>query len=398
MNRFLLALLAGLLSATHLFAWTSGELLVWMDSDRGRALEPIARKFESDLGIKATIGTPQNITTSFPLAAQAGKGPDIVIWAHDKTGEWADGGLIAPVEVSNEFAGKLMPKAWEAVRRRNRPWGYPLALEAVTLIYNKKLLTGSPPRTLSEVIPIDQSIKRNHPGVLTILWDYTSPYYSWGILASGGGYVFGRNGQDADYDVTSVGVATPGAVAGLSKIIALIHAGILPTSVSYSRTEELMGAGKLAMTISGPWAWSNLIRSGIDFGVAPMPGVNGQPGRPFVGVTVAYVNRTTPNKDLAKHFLEYYLLTDAASAAMNEVKPIGVPALISSYQQLQKRNRLMRELKVAVDHGIVMPNVPQMGRFFSSLGPALQIATQGRASPEEALREAAASMRYKAKD
>jgi maltose/maltodextrin transport system substrate-binding protein len=41
----------------------------------------------------------------------------------------------------------------------------------------------------------------------------------------------------------------------------------------------------------------------------------------------------------------------------------------------------------------VMPNVPQMSRFFSSLGSALQIATNGQASPETALREAEAAMR-----
>ena len=27
----------------------------------------------------------------------------------------------------------------------------------------------------------------------------------------------------------------------------------------------MMGQGKVAMIISGPWAWSNLIASGIDF-------------------------------------------------------------------------------------------------------------------------------------
>jgi maltose-binding protein MalE len=40
-----------------------------------------------------------------------------------------------------------------------------------------------------------------------------------------------------------------------------------------------------------------------------------------------------------------------------------------------------------------MPNIPQMGRFFTSVGAALQIATEGRASAEAALKEAAATMR-----
>jgi maltose-binding protein MalE len=39
-----------------------------------------------------------------------------------------------------------------------------------------------------------------------------------------------------------------------------------------------------------------------------------------------------------------------------------------------------------------MPNNPQMGRFFSVVGTALQIATQGRASPQEALSDAAATL------
>jgi len=87
----------------HLFAWTNGELLIWMDTDRGHGLEPIAKKFEGDFGVKIKIEAPENITDSFPIAAQAGKGPDIVIWPHDKLGEWADAGLIAPVELSNEL-------------------------------------------------------------------------------------------------------------------------------------------------------------------------------------------------------------------------------------------------------------------------------------------------------
>jgi maltose/maltodextrin transport system substrate-binding protein len=42
-----------------------------------------------------------------------------------------------------------------------------------------------------------------------------------------------------------------------------------------------------------------------------------------------------------------------------------------------------------------MPNIPQMGRYFSSMGAALQIATNGQASAQAALQEAEANMRQK---
>jgi len=392
MARLMLILSVLTLGPIKLFAWTNGELQIWMDSDRGSAVQAIGQKFEADLGIKVTVESPQNITDNFPIAAQANKGPDIVIWAHDKIGEWADGGLIAPVEVSSDFSKQFFPKAWQAVFHQKRSWGFPIALETVTLIYNKALLDGPPPTDLSQLAAVSQKIRKNHPGVIPILWDPRSAYYTWGILASGGGYVFGKNG--GDYNLNNVGIATPGAVAALSKIVGLIQSGVLPKSCSYSETEDFMGQGKLAMMISGPWAWSNLIQKGIDFGVAHIPGINGKVGRPFVGVSVAYLNRSSPNGDLAKEFLERYLLTDEGLTAMDKAKPIGVPALISVFEKIAQNNPRLRELKASVEYGQVMPNVPQMGRFFSSLGAALQLAADGRLSARKALQQAEANMRH----
>jgi len=372
-------------------AWTNGELSIWMDSDRGRALEPVIKKYTDESGIKVKIESPEKLTDSFGMAAQVSKGPDIVVWAHDKLGEWADGGLVAPVELSEEFVGKFLSKAWEAVVHQGWLWGYPIAVETVSLIYNKKLLDGPPPKDLSELGNIDATVKKEHPGASAILWDYKSSYYSWGMLASGGGYVFGKSGKE--YNLQDTGLATPGAVQGLSEIIALIHSGVLPKSVSYSAVEDQMGQGKLAMIISGPWAWSNLVKSGIDFGIAPMPGIKGNLGHPFVGVSVAYVNRSSPNQDLAREFIEHYLLTDEGLSAMDHGKPIGLPALNSLREKMVSENPLLQQLNVCVDQGAVMPNIPQMGRFFTVMGAALQTATDGQSTAEAALREADVNMR-----
>ena len=114
-------------------------------------MQPIVKKFESDLGLKVTIETPEKIRDRFPIAAQAGKGPDLVIWAHDKVGEWADGGLISQVDVQKQFSDKFFAKSWQAVMHQDRLWGYPIALETATLIYNEALLDGPPPRELSEL-------------------------------------------------------------------------------------------------------------------------------------------------------------------------------------------------------------------------------------------------------
>jgi maltose/maltodextrin transport system substrate-binding protein len=381
-----------LLAAVHAASgWTNGQLLIWMDADRASAMQLVANQFENDFGIPVRIETPEKITENFPLAAQAGKGPDIAIWAHDKVGAWADGGVIAPVEVTAAYKQQFYPITWDAVRHRKQLWGYPISLEAIGLIYNKKLMSGVPPTQLSDLVGFDQKFKVEHPGMRSILWDYSSPYYSWGILASGGAYIFGETADG--YDPRNVGVGSDRAVRALSEIVHLIDIGVLPRVASGGDiSQELMAQGKLAMMISGPWDWPNLIKSGIDFGVTPMPGINGKLGRAFIGVQVAFINRSSPNRDLAKEFLEKYAITKESLRAMDHVKPIGIPAMISLSDELSQNNPLLGEMKRCVDEGEVMPNIPQMGRFWISMAAALETATSGRSGPSAALKDAQREM------
>src|ERR1700738_3948622 len=205
MKGLLLTLSAFFLIPVDLFAWTNGELLIWMDADRGQALKASgAKKFENDFGLKVTIEAPEKITDSFTMPAQMAKGPDIVIWAHDKVGEWADAGLIAPIETSEEFGNRFFPKAWQAVLHNERIWGYTIALETVTLIYNKKLLDGSPPyaafrpRIAERENQKGTSRSDHYPLGLQQFLLYM------GVLASAGAYVFAKNGSN--YDLKNMGV------------------------------------------------------------------------------------------------------------------------------------------------------------------------------------------------
>ena len=154
-----------------------------------------------------------------------------------------------------------------------------------------------------------------------------------------------------------------------------------------------MSQGKLAMMISGPWAWANLMKTGIDFDIAPVPGCSDKPARPFVGVSAAYINRASDNQDIAREFVEHFLISEQGLKSMNDAKPIGIPALISLAQQMQETNPLLKEMRSCVEQGEVMPNIPEMGRFWTAFGSALQVATNGQATPQAALQEAAENMR-----
>jgi maltose/maltodextrin transport system substrate-binding protein len=380
-----------LCSVAHLYAWTDGELLVWIGGDKGsRGLAEVGKKFEKDLGIPVKVETPDGLTDKFQAAAQGGKGPDIVFWANDRLGEWADAGLLKALDIKDDFKSKFIPMSWDAVTHNKQIWGYPIALEAVSLIYNKKYVSGPPPTQLSDVPSFAANLKATSPNVIAIMWDYNTPYFSWPFVASGGGYPFKK--VEGGYDVKDIGVNTDGAVKGLQAIVELINTGVMPKGASYSVMDQKMCSGDLAMMVSGPWAWANLRKSGIDFGLAPLPGVAGNPGRPFVGVLAALINRSTPNADIATQFIEKYVTTTDGLKAIDADVPIGVPALSKLADSMAANDPLIKTTFENAKSGDVMPNIPQMGKFWSSMATAFQIATNGQASPKAALDEAKKNM------
>ena len=392
MSKKLLLVLLVILSAAHGLAWTDGELLIWVSDNRGHnALVELGEKFEKELGVSVKVETQEGITDKFQAAAPSGKGPDIFLWANDRIGEWADAGLLKPLKISQDFKAAFLPMAWEAVTHRKRVWGYPLALECVSLICNKKLVAGKPPTQLSEFSAFAKELKAKDPKLIAIMWDYKSPYFSFPFLASAGAYSFKKT--ESGYDLKDIGVDNAGALKGLKAILDLINEDVLPRGSTQSVMDQKMSSGELATMVNGPWVWADLRKGGIDFELAPLPGVGGNPGRPFVGVLTALINRSSPNADFAKEFLEKYVCTVDGLKAIDAEAPLGVPALKALADEMSASNPLIRGTYENAKNGVVMPNIPQMGRFWSSMKAAFEIATSLRASPEAALKSARKSMK-----
>ena len=387
-SRFRHCLLGILLGSVPLAApaWEPNALLIWINGDKGYdGIAEVGRRFTENVGVPVVVEHPEGATDKFFHAAKSGKGPDVMIWAHDRLGEWADTGLLLPVDPDPAFLRRVFPKALEAFTHRGRLWGYPLAMESTGLIYNKALIAEADvPANLADCAALAPRLRAR--GAQPIMWDYNNAYFTFGLLAADGGYIFGQR-PDGSYDVADVGVDHPAAVAGLEAIVGLIRSGVLPASLSYSVAEAQMNQGRLAMFVSGPFAWENLKKSGIDFGVTTIPGVNGQPARPFVGVVGAVFNRSSPNLDLAQEFLEHYLITPAGLDAMDRHVPLGVPALMDAYRAKAADPHVAGSMK-NIEVGLLMPNIPQMGVFWSAMESALATATSGRAAPRDALANA----------
>ncbi len=364
------------------------RLMVWINGDKGyNGLQKVGDAFARASGVTVVVQHPEGATDKFQAAAGAGKGPDIFCWPHDRLGEWAKGGLIVPVRPSAKIKDEIEDSAWTAFKYQGKTWGYPIAIETIGLIYNKALVK-TPPVSFDEIAALDTSLKAQ--GKRALLWDYNKSFFTWPMLAGPGGYIFARDAR-GELDPKQVGVNDQGSIRGASVLRGLIDNGQMPRGARYANMESGFNNGEIAMMISGPWAWDNAKRSKIDFGVAPIPAIDGKPAKPFVGVLGCMIAAPSKMKDIAREFLEHHVLRPESLRIINNDVPLGVPANKAFYAELAADANIRATMENA-RRGEPIPNIPDMGRFWSAMDAALEAITNGLQSPEEALNGAAARM------
>ncbi|ACY83057.1 maltose/maltodextrin ABC transporter substrate-binding protein MalE [Edwardsiella piscicida] len=377
------ALAALVISAPALAKIEEGKLVIWINGDKGyNGLADVGKKFEQETGIKVTVEHPDKLEEKFPQVAATGDGPDIIFWAHDRFGGYAQSGLLAEIHPSKAFQEKLYPFTWDAVRYNGKLIAYPIAVEALSLIYNKDLLP-NPPKSWEEIPALDSKLRAQ--GKSAIMWNLQEPYFTWPLIAADGGYAFKyANGR---YETNNVGVDNAGSRAGLQFLVDMVKNKHINADTDYSIAEAAFNKGQTAMTINGPWAWSNIDKSGINYGITLLPTFKGHPSKPFVGVLSAGINAASPNKELATEFIENYLLTDSGLAMVNQDKPLGAVALKSYQEILEKDPRIAATMQNS-QNGEIMPNIPQMSAFWYAERAAIINAINGRQSVTQALESA----------
>ncbi|MDO6583418.1 maltose/maltodextrin ABC transporter substrate-binding protein MalE [Photobacterium sp. 2_MG-2023] len=382
-----LCTLAALSSVSAHAAIEEGQITIWINGDKGyTGLAEVGKKFEADTGIKVTVEHPDKLEEKFPQLASTGDGPDIVLWAHDRFGGYAQAGLLTEVKPSDAYRSKFADFTWDAVSYNGKYVGYPVAVEALSLIYNKDLLP-EPPKNWEDVVALDTELKKQ--GKRAIMWNLQEPFFTWPLLAADGGYAFKFTASG--YDAKDVGVNNEGAKRSMSFVKSLVDKGVIAPDVDYAIAEAGFNKGDVAMTINGPWSWANIDKAGINYGVAMLPKLNGNPSKPFVGVLTAGISSASPNKDLAVEFIENYLLTNDGLRTVNNDTPLGAVALNSFQEELSSDARISATMGNAMN-GEVMPNIPQMSSFWYAEKAAINNVVNGRQSVEDALNTVADRM------
>ena len=105
----------------------TGTLTVWVDADRAGVLEDIAAQFKEDKGIEVKLVVKDfgDIRDDFITQVPTGKGPDIIVGAHDWLGKLVQNGVVAPLELGDK-AGDFQDVAITAMSYEGQTYGLPV--------------------------------------------------------------------------------------------------------------------------------------------------------------------------------------------------------------------------------------------------------------------------------
>ncbi|PWW44877.1 MULTISPECIES: sugar ABC transporter substrate-binding protein [Paenibacillus] len=346
------------------------SLVIWEDKNQRSFIEERAKKFEEEYGVSVKIEElpPTDQVTKLTTDGPAGLAADVVVFPHDKIGSASEAGLILPNDIfEQQTTQSTSDNAVKAVTFKDILYGYPYSVETYALFYNKKLYPEAP-KSFDDIISFAKTFNDPKNNKYTLMWELQQFYYNFAYLASQGGYIFGDEGMNSE----DIGLNNEGAIKG-GQFLQTLKSEVLPVKmgdVNYDIKKGLFSSGKLAMDINGPWSIADYRNAGIDFGVAPLPAIEGKPMTSFSGVKAYYVNAFTTYPNAAKLFAAY--LSSAESQMVNFEMNGTLPANkeVAADPKIQG-DEITKAFLEQFNNSTPMPSLPAMDSVWGPISAAI---------------------------
>lgn len=376
-------LLAGLVTTSS--ASTAGKLVIWGDELRASVLRGLAADFSYKYRIPIEVQELGfgDIRDQLGVAGPAGKGPDIIVGAHDWLGQLVANGLLEPIDLQGKDRD-FLAVSLDAFKWGSKLYGLPYAMEWVGLFYNRALVP-NPPATWAELEALCKKLTNRDKQQYGFLIPIPDPYHTFPIMSAAGGYVFGT-AADGTLNPLDVSLNNAGAVRGLSLLDKLIEDGLMPSAIDYDTMMSLFKEGKVGMLVTGPWALAGLRAAKVPYGFTTIPTIDGQSPKPFVGVQGFMVSSFSKNKQLANAFLNEYIATPATMKRLFDRDP-RPPAYIPTANAVAS-DADIAAVGASASAGIPMPSIAEMGSVWTAWSNAIELTFNQKLDPQTALNDA----------
>ncbi|GGO71552.1 sugar ABC transporter substrate-binding protein [Nonomuraea cavernae] len=358
-----------------------GQLVIWADPNRVKALKPFADQFGAENGVTVEVKEiSKDNQQTFLTASQQGSGPDVMVGAHDWIGNLVQNGAIDPVNLTEQQKAAFPEIALKAVTFDGQVYAAPYAVENIALIRNTELAPDAP-ATLEDMVAKGKELKEAGK-VKEILClpvaQKGDAFHVYPIFAAGGGSLFGTTpAGDPDPKKVLLGSAESVKAFGRLKELGEKGDGALKTSITNENYVATFAGGRCAFLVSGPWAMGDVKKGGISYDITPVPSFkDGKPATPFVGVQSFFVAAKGRNKTLAQEFVANYVTNKDVAKALYDADP-RPPALTAALQEVQAADADAGKFMDAGKDGFPMPAIPEMQAVWEPFGIAEAAVVKG---------------------
>ena len=355
-------------------------LRIWTDRDRKADIERIAATWGARRGVQTVVVEKGFGDIRDQLkTVQPENAPDVIIGAHDWTGQLAADGLVLPLQPRRATLRQFPRYALDAFSYGTavkRLYGAPVALENVGLVVNTRL--ARVPTTWASLQRQALAFKRKGSDNLAIAVPQApsgDAYHMYPFFSGLGGYVFGKT-RRGTLNPRNIGVANPRFLRNTGLIDRWNRSGLINSKVNYDTAKNAFLKGNAAFWITGPWEADTLKKSGLRFRIVQVPRIKYR-SVPFLGVQGFMVTRfanTHGVGTLAKDLVAGYIMTAASQRSLAAANG-RFPANRAAGRRV--RDSVLAQFGRAGAGGVPMPNIPQMSSVWEELGGAWLKSTRG---------------------
>ena len=364
-------------------------LKLWVDNeDFGKEIVKNFTAKYPNAKIETEVISTGDAVSKMSLEGEAGNGADVFLINSDAMGSAMNASVLGMMgRYSDVIRDKMLESTVNTVEVDGELYGIPYLTESIAMIYNKTLLeqaykdglvdSPEPAKDFNDIVEFAKKYNDEANNKWAIRWQANDSYVNQFFLTSFGYELFGKDGNDAN----AINFDTDAVLQGLKYFKSLRPIwNVNSADATWDSTVVEFQKGTTPYLISGPWAMQTVeegadgvvttddvetvVGDGYEYGVVPLPMVDGKQPYTFSGVQVACVSSYTKYPAAARALAMEIISNETLEFAYKDLGKVPAVKDVSQIEGLADDANIQAFLKQA-EFSNAMPSIPEVSYFWT---------------------------------
>jgi multiple sugar transport system substrate-binding protein len=348
-----------------------------------------------DVDVKIEVVQWDNLQQRLTTDIAGGTPPDIAMIGTRWLVDYVHNDIAEPLDsyMTPEFKSRFIESFMSPSTIDGKIYGLPVAASARAMYYNKDLLTKAgvqnPPATWDELVADAKKVKALGGDVYGFALQgkeiETDAYWYYSLWTHGGELI--DNGKS--------GVDSPAAIAALQLYRDMLDQGLTepdPTGYNRQDIERLFKTGRIGMILTGPWLRGQIKTEApnLNYGIAEIPAGT---RKATYGVTDSLMLfKSNKNNKLAFQFLDETAFSPKWRVEFTTKEGFLPVTKVEAQAPVFTNDPQLKAFTDMLPYAHFAPPIPNWEQCADATIHALQSVYTKAATPEAALKQAAASI------